>query len=62
MGNLNMRELSGSGKEFLKDPIMYAALTVIVASLDSTPEEYLFRFERALLDKEKELNEVFEKM
>lgn len=40
--------LSQEGIEFLKDPVMNVALTVIAASVGVTPEEYLLRFEEVL--------------
>ena len=56
----NTLSVSEVGKEFLNDSVMLAALTVIAASVNSTPEEYLSRFETALSEKEKGLFEIFE--
>jgi hypothetical protein len=53
-------ELSEMGKAFLEDPITYKALCLISKKVDSTPEEYLMRFERVLKSNPKKLFAVFE--
>ena len=53
------KTLSEPGLIFLNDPLMYEALCVVAASVGVTPEEYLLRFEEALLEKPKEIFDAF---
>lgn len=53
--------LSAEGIKFLNDPVMYAALSAIADSVNSTPEEYLLRFEAALTDDNDDLRDILEK-
>ena len=56
------RQLSPEGREFLNDPILYNALARIAATVNSTPEEYLLRFEKALAEDPDRLFAIFEKL
>ena len=56
------RLLSPEGKEFLSDPILYSALAKIAATVNSTPEEYLLRFEKALAEDPERMLAIFEKL
>ena len=48
-------QLSGEGREFLSDALMYSLLSVIAESVGATPEEYLERFERAISEREEDV-------
>jgi hypothetical protein len=54
--------LSPEGREFLSDPLLYNALAKIAATVNSTPEEYLLRFEKALAEDPERMIEIFEKL
>lgn len=53
--------LSPEGREFLADPVMYAALSVIAAAVGASPEEYLARFEKVLLEEPEAIFGTFQK-
>lgn len=55
-------ELSEEGRAFLDDPIVYKALFFISKRVDSTPEEYLMRFERVLKTDPQKLFAIFERL
>ena len=57
----NELELSECGKRFLKDSVMYEAISVIALSVGTTAEEYLLRFERALSKNPEIIYSIFEK-
>jgi len=55
------RFLSEHGKRFLSDTVMYEALSIIAAEVGATAEEYLFRFESALLNNPEKIYSIFER-
>ena len=56
------RQLSPEGVAFLSDPLLYNALAKIATTVNSTPEEYLLRFEKALTEDPERMLEIFEKL
>ena len=54
-------ELSEHGKRFLSDTVMYEALNIIAAEVGTTAEEYLLRFESALLNNPEKIYSIFER-
>ena len=53
-------KISESGLELLSDPLVYQILSVIAEPLGVTPEEYLLRFEEALLRNPEDILGIFE--